>query len=121
MFFEFLSHLVALDIPWLISLVMNNLFWVFAFIALMYFFTEGKKTLLGFLVITFVMWIWVDWETVSGMALFVGSFLALYYISKIALLAIAENSPSLQKKLFWVSEVQAITAIVLFYLFVYSG
>lgn len=123
MFFEFASHLISLDIAWLISLIMSNLHWLFFLYALMYFFMEGKRVWWGFLVVVFVCWIWSDWEIVSGGFLFVGGFLSLYYITKLAVLSFAENSPGLKKRLLWVSEIQFIVALLAFnvWILLYGG
>jgi hypothetical protein len=92
MFYESLAHLAQLDAGWFLSLFLNNLFWVFAFIALMHFFTDGKKAILGAVLIIFDLMIFVDFEFVAGAVIFSGVFMAIYYISKLAFLTFIENS-----------------------------
>ena len=121
MLLNFLSHLLAFDIAWIVALILNNLFFLFAFTAIMYYFMEGKRVLLGFFVITFVMWIWGDMENAAGLVIFATGFLSLYYITKVAVLAAAEHSPALKNKLIIVSEIQAIALVIIFNLFMVGG
>ena len=119
MLFEFLHRLVSLDLSWFVWLVTANLVYFFIFLAICFFFWEGKmkKVIAAFFLLCLVAWSWIDFEMISGWVLFVGGFLAIYYITKVAVLAFAENTPALQSKLIIVSEIQFIVALVVYNLF----
>lgn len=121
MLVEFLSHLLALDIAWIVALIVDNLFFLFAFSALMYYFMNGKRMFVGFLVITLLMWVWLDMEHAASMVLFAGGFLSLYYLTKVAVIAAAENSKALKNKLIIVGEIQAVALIIIYNLFMVGG
>ena len=119
MFFDFLDALLSANVGWFTWLLIHNVFWVFAFLALGFFFWEGnmRKVIPAFFLLGIVAWTWVDFELKSGWVLFVGGFLAVYYITKIAVLAFAEDTPSLQKRLIIVSELQFLLLVVIYNLF----
>ena len=117
MFLEALTHVLTLDLFWFIDLIMNNLFWVFAFIAVMYFFTDGKRTILGVILIIFDMWLFVDLEIVASAVIFSGGFLTVYYISKLAFLTIVENSKKFKKHIIVASTLQGWVMIFIYNIF----
>ena len=63
------------------------------------------------------MWAWVDFEIFSGWIWAVPTFFGIYYITKIAVLAFAEDTPQLKSKLVIISEIQAIALIAIYNLF----
>ncbi len=117
MFLNFLTHLLNFDIPWLVALVMNNLPFLFMFAAIVYFFFEGKKLVLGVILLSLVVWVWQDFTNASGTVLFVASFLMLHYITRLAVVAFAESVPSLKGRLVLVLQLQVIALFVFFNLF----
>jgi hypothetical protein len=117
MLLQFISNLLSLNIPWFVELALNNLFYLFAFYAVMHIFMAGKGVLNGFVVLCLMIWFWMDFAALGGAVLFVGGFLAFYYISKMALLILAEATPQLKQKLIIVSELQFIGAFVLYNLY----
>ncbi|MAG21877.1 MAG: hypothetical protein CL943_01045 [Candidatus Diapherotrites archaeon] len=119
MFFDFVNAVINLDFGWFVWLVSANIFWLFAFIALCFFFWDGKtnKTIAGLFLLSVVAWTWIDFELMSGWILFVGGFLSVYYITKVAILTFAENTPSLQNKLIIVSEIRFLALLLIYNLF----
>jgi len=119
MFFDFLNHLINLDLGWFIWLFTANIFWLFAFGVLCFFFWEGhiKKTILAVVLISIVAWTWVDFELMSGWVLFVGGFLSVYYITKLVLLVFVEDMPAFKDKLIIISELQFIVLLVAYNMF----
>ena len=97
MFIELMLRIFTLDIPWLISLVLNNLFWVFGFIALMHFFMGGKKVIYSTIILTLVLFAVHDFELVANVVVIGPSFLLFHFIGKLAVHIIAENSKTLKK------------------------
>ena len=119
MFFDFLNAMLSLDFAWFVWLVQANVFFIFAFTAICFFFWNGetKKTIVGLFLLSVVAWTWVDFEMISGWVLFVGGFLAVYYITKVAVMTFAEDVPSLRNKLVIVSEVQFLVLVIIYNLF----
>lgn len=119
MFFEFLNAVISLDLNWLAGLFFNNLHYLFAFAAVCFFFWEpsNKKLVIAFILISLDFWVWADFEVFSGWGIFVGGFLSLYYISKIALLTFAHDIPQLKKYFVVISTIQALAALVIFNIF----
>jgi len=101
MFFEFLQAVVTLDLNWLAWLFFANFHYLFAFIAVLFIFFDGKtKTIItGFVLFCGLSWAMVDFNMVSGWVLFVGTFLAINYIAKLAILTFAEADAGLSKHL----------------------
>lgn len=119
MFFDFVNALLNFDIAWLAWLVGANIIFLFAFIALCFFFWEGntKKIIAGVFLLSIVAWLWVDFEIMSGWSLLVGGFLAIYYVTKFLVLVFVENSPSLKNKLIAVSEIHFLLLLIGYNLF----
>jgi len=99
MILEALFALLSGNFAWFSYIAINNLFWVFAFLALSFFFWEGKKIAKMFVVIVYLSWVFMTWPVFVGWPLFVGGFLALYYMGEIGTLLFAESDPKLRKHL----------------------
>ena len=111
-FFIFLQNLMSFNIAWIIGFILNNLFWLFALGALSHF-LFGKHALKGFFFLTLALWLWDDFETLAGIGFKGAQVLALYYVSKIGLLAVVENSELLKKHFLIVSTVSGAAALLL--------
>ena len=120
-FFEAVQALASLDLSFFVDLVLNNIFWVFAFYVMIYIFFEGKKTVHFFLLWGFLLWAILDWEYLTGMAFSGSMFLLVYYISKLSLLGFAESTPGLKKYLVVISTLQAYSIIWLYSFFIGGG
>lgn len=118
MFLELLIRLSMLDVNWFISLVMNNLFFLFGFTAMMYYFMQGQKTIRGMMMIAFVMFAVQDFELASGGAIIHPSFLAVHYIAKFAILLFAEANEFLSKYLIVINDVEYVVVFFFFNIFV---
>jgi len=118
MFLEFLSHVLSLDIAWIINFIFSNFFWIFIFASLIYFFVGKKKFLLGFFVLIFNLWVLSDFAVIAGWVFLVGGFLALHYIGKLAIITVADESPGLKKYLIPINEFQGYATFILFNIFV---
>ena len=120
MFLEFLNRLLSLDIAWFVWLVTANVFWIFAFFAICFFFWDKDKTkaVAGMMMLSILAWLWVDFEMISGIVLFVGGFLGIYYITKVAVLVFAADMPALRDKLVIVSELQFIVLLIIYNFFI---
>jgi len=112
-FFEAVHALINLDFGFFIDITMNNLIWVFMFAALINYFFEKNKVF-WFLLWCVEIWVIIDWANFTGMQFTDSNFIALYYITKIALLAIIESIQSLKKYLVLFSTLQGYTAVFLF-------
>ena len=114
MLVEFLVHLISLDFHWLIGLVMNNLHFLFIFFAISYFFFDGKNYILAMFLLILDVWLVADMEKVTGLLVFVGGFLTIFYITKLAIVTFAEDSEKLRKYLVPISTAQAYGAFIIY-------
>ncbi|MCR4336173.1 MAG: hypothetical protein NUV57_06615 [archaeon] len=111
LFIEFFLHLLTFDFGWIVQLVLNNLLWVFGLSALAYLIFGEKKFFAGFILLVFDIWLFDVFGVISGVSIFSATTLSLYYITKIAVLAFAENSTALKDKFVVISTLQGIIAI----------
>ncbi|MBI2597797.1 MAG: hypothetical protein HYW50_01225 [Candidatus Diapherotrites archaeon] len=114
MFFEALTHAMALDFGFFIGLVLNNLFWVFGFYAIMFYFFNGKKTLYFTIFFALIVWAYSDMQAITNIVWTSASFLLFYYISKLALLKIAETIPRISKYMVVLSTAQGLLLFLVF-------
>lgn len=119
-FFEALQALLSLDFTFFIDIFLDNWFLFFGFYALIHFFLEKKNTLFYTIILTIILWAFVDIEHLTGLALISSGFLVIYYVTKIALLAFAEDSPSLKRYMLVLSTLQFYVAFFI-YNFVLGG
>ena len=119
MFFEFVQAVVTLDFNWLLWIFSSNLHYIFAFIAVCFFFfgPSAKKTVVSMVLLFLVLWVWADFELLSGWGIFIASFLSLFYITKIAVLIFCEDVPALRSNLVVISTLHGIVLIIIFNLF----
>ncbi len=114
---EAIAATLSLDVAWWLHIIFANLFWVFGFLAIAYFFFGGKKMLSGFLVIVLAIWATMDFSAFSGWTFTAAAFLLLYYITRLSLLAFIESVPSLQKHILPPFVIQYISLLVFFNIF----
>ena len=62
MLIEFLSHAAALDLGWIVGLILGNLHWLFALGAFVIISHNGRRPVWHFLVIFALLWAIVDME-----------------------------------------------------------
>lgn len=114
MFVEVIQALIQFDLVCFLSLILNNLHWIFAFGAIVFIFSGGKKLFSGIIIITFSLWAMADGANMMGWVFVTGHFLLLLYITKFFILKFAEETPALQKRLIWVNEVSGYGTWILF-------
>lgn len=114
MFVEFMYHLLSFDLVWIIQFVLLNLHWLFAFAAVSYFFSDGKKILSGVIVIVFALWAMESGAKIMGWVFITGTFLLLFYVVKFFILKFAEETPAMQNKLIWINELSGYGTWILF-------
>ncbi len=117
MIFEAIAATLSLDAGWWIHVILANLFWVVGFAVAAYYFFGNKRTFSGFILIVFMMWVFLDFTHYSGWYFNVATFLALYYISRLALLGFIENIPSMQKNLAFILSMQFIVLYIIYNIF----
>ncbi|MBI4210337.1 MAG: hypothetical protein HY544_02415 [Candidatus Diapherotrites archaeon] len=117
MLLESLSHLAAGDIGWLFSVAIENLAIAFMLLSVFFVFLEGKNFLKGSIVIFITLFAFMDFGKVLGVTFFSTNFMLLYYISKIAVLSIAEGVPFMKKNLIFINELQFYGALAVSLLF----
>ena len=116
-FFEALQALANLDTGFFVDIVMDNIIWFFAFYAVVHYFFDGKKSIVLFVYFSFLIWAFLDFGDITGLAFISASFLLINYISKLAALAWAENSPVLRHNLVIVSEVLFFSLLITYTFF----
>ena len=111
-FFTFISEVANLNVGWLISFAISNLFWVFTLSALVHILFGGKKFIEGMVFMTFALWLWGDFGALSGIGFFGAQILLIYYISKISFLTMAENSEKLRPHIVVISTITGIASLL---------
>ncbi|AJF60803.1 MAG: hypothetical protein QT03_C0001G1324 [archaeon GW2011_AR10] len=117
MLLEILAHLATLDGAWVLAWPLRNPMMTFMFFSVIFIFMEGQNIIRGSIVIFATLFAFLDFEKVLGIPFFVGSFLLIYYISKLIVLAIAENNRYLRKYLIFINELQFYGAFIVSILF----
>jgi hypothetical protein len=119
MFFEFIQAVLTLDLNWLATLFFSNFHYLFFFAMFCFFFwgPSTKKVVVSTLLLIPTIWLWVDFDMISGWAILVGGFLSVYYITKLVVLTFANDIPFLKNNLIIVAEVHGVGLIVLYNLF----
>lgn len=102
-FWEVALHLLALDLPWLISLITGNLFWLFTLLAAVYMIQKGKHVLWAFILVVAIILFSADLAPYYGLAIYTASGLMLLYLLRLAVLSFTEHNARLKKyfKLAW--------------------
>ncbi len=74
---------------------------------------NGERYFEALVFMTFALWLWGDFESLSGIGFAGAQVLAVYYISKISLLSIVENTPSLKPHLVVISTISGVTTLAM--------
>ncbi len=98
MFWEPFIALISLDINAIIGMLANNLFWVFVYYAMAYFFFGPKNTIRNTLLITAYNWLAVEFVGLLGWVVLTGTFLGMNYLVRLSAVMYTENSQSLVKR-----------------------
>lgn len=117
---EFFYHLLSLDFVWILQLILFNLHYSFAFLALavILFGKNSFKMIFSVALLIFFEYVaYVEFGAVIGWAFLTGSFLLLFYVSRFLLLVFAEETPSLKNKLVPLMLVQFLVLFILYNLF----
>lgn len=117
-FFEVISHAIALDFGFFVEFILANLFWLFTYYTVMHFFFNGKRVLYFTLLFGVLMWAWSDFQTISGLYWTVPSFLLIYYITKLAIVSIVDTTPFLKKYTVVISTLQFYVLFLIFNFFI---
>jgi len=108
---ESLAHLFSFDFAWFVSLALDNILMAFMLFVVFFVFLEGQNTLKGCFVIFVAFFAFLDFEKVLGVTFFTGSFMLVYYISKLSILSLVEGSSSLKKHMIFINEIQFFVAV----------
>lgn len=93
MFWEFFSHLVSFDFIWILEFILNNIFWLFGFMAVAYYLSNGKNTILGFIVASLLIMLSLQFLDIFQLLIYTGGGLALLYLARLAILLALEKTP----------------------------
>ena len=93
-FLNILQAVFSLDFIFLIDLIMNNLFWVFGFIAAGYLFTDKKSFIMFGFVYAAIILMTVDVFNVIGFSIYTATGLMFLYLARMVVLLFLENTKS---------------------------
>ena len=85
----------------------------FMLIAVFSIFLEDRNLVKGLIVVFITLFAFFDFEKALGIPFFAGKFLLVYYISKFAVLAVAESSNFLKRRLIFISEMQFYASFII--------
>ena len=91
-FWEFFSHLVSFDLVWVLEFILNNTFWLFGFIAAAYYMSNGKNTILGFIVASLLIMLSLQFLDIFQLLIYTAVGLALLYLARLAILLALEKT-----------------------------
>ena len=114
---DFLAHLLAFDVAWVVAFILGNLHWLFAFVATAYFFSGSKRVVGYFLILVMLVWSVFDLTSLMSWTVLAGGFLMLMYISRVAVLTYANDIPYLKTKIVIVMTIQMWIVVVLYNVF----
>ncbi len=112
-FFEFFGALAALNFSWIIAFILGNLLWLFFFATIVYILFNGQKFFTAFVFFVFAIWLWNDFSALTGVGFIGAKVIAIYYVSKMAILTVVENNKNLKKHLVVISTVTGIASLLL--------
>ena len=119
MILEIMQHAFALDIAWLISLVLDNLLWIFMFAAVGFYFFEGKSFLKFALFVPLAVICLDSLLGSMGWVAFTAGFVVAFYLAQIVLLTFFSSNPFFEKRIVWLEI--AFTYSLVFYFNVFAG
>ena len=119
MFYEFLDLIIHGGFIGFIDLILNNLFWVFGFLATGYFFFNGdlKKSLSLFLIIPALIFLTIDVTTLWGWVSYTAGFLLLMYSGRLVAMIFFNSIPSTKDKLSLIFSIVFWLTLIYFNLF----
>ncbi len=89
---EIIKNLLGLNLGYFIGIALGGIFWVFAFAAVAFYFGDGKKVLLNFIVITGLLLSFADLLQAHGLVFYTAPALLILYFARISVLTALENS-----------------------------
>lgn len=97
MLVEIIQRALYLDAGYFIGLVAGAPFWVFAFVAAGYFFGNGQKVLLNFMVITGLLLGFADLLRAHDLVFYTAPALMVLYFARLSVLTALEKTKDWQK------------------------
>ncbi len=97
MFWEPFVALVSLDLAWIVNFLLANIFWVFAFYAIAYYFFGPKYAALNALLVAAYCWVSNDFAGLAGWTVLAAGFLSISYLSRLALVTFVEKTEAIRK------------------------
>ena len=91
-FLEMVQAFIFLDFGFLIDVIMDNLFWVFGFIAAGYFFSDKKSFVLFGAIYSFIILLTMDLFTFIGFTIYTATGLFFLYIARLVVLLFLETT-----------------------------
>jgi len=114
---EMIARFLSLDFGWFFGLAMNNLVWVFAFLALAYFFWEKTPLIIGFAAVVLYAYGSIAFTALIGWPILIGSFLLLAYIARISVATFSHYDETLTAHLPLILVIQFFVILAVYNLF----
>jgi len=116
-FLEFFYRLFSLDIGWLVSFILGNIFWLFAFAALAHFFFGRVSLPMAFVAVTIYIWTSLEIASALGWVALSAGFLSFSYIIRIIGLTFASTFDSLKNRVTAISMVLFFATLLVWNVF----
>ncbi|MCR4368441.1 MAG: hypothetical protein NUV67_00880 [archaeon] len=94
-FVEFIVALFEFDFGFIIEAAMNNIFWVFGFIAAGYFFSDKKSFFLFGMIYMSLILFTMDIFSMIGFTVYTATGLMFLYLARLSVLTFLESSKNL--------------------------
>ncbi|HLC79597.1 MAG TPA: hypothetical protein VJG83_04175 [archaeon] len=91
-FIEILQAGLSLDFKFFVDLLVNNIFWVFAFYAAGYYFSNGKSPLANSIIYASMVLVSIDMFNVVGFSIYTALGLGILYMIRVPLLLFLEKT-----------------------------
>jgi len=91
-FWTFIYNLFNFNLSWIVDFILNNLFWLFAFIAAGYYLNPARGPFKSLVMFSLLIMISVEFTDYFNLLIYVGIGLMLMYITRMAILLALENT-----------------------------
>ena len=117
-FWTFILSLITFNLSWIVDFILGNLFWLFAFVAVMYYISMGRSMLRGLIMAALLIMISVEFTNFFDLLVYTSVGLMLLYLSRMAILLALENTPGWSKHITLAWLLSFIVVIFVYNLFI---
>ncbi|PIN98389.1 MAG: hypothetical protein COT90_04595 [Candidatus Diapherotrites archaeon CG10_big_fil_rev_8_21_14_0_10_31_34] len=114
LFYGFWANLFSLNLQWFVELAMENILFVFIFIAGTFVYNKMKFSLKFFIVIIISYVSYIEFFDKIGIVILASAFLFVYYLGEVALLTFTGTISSIKDRVPLILTVYFIVMIILY-------